>query len=127
MIAGRYSKYFSERSLWEKLKKFSKRAGQKVVYIVLLLYNLMSDPVVPFKTKAVITAALGYFIFPLDAIPDLSPLIGFTDDLSILIYTLSKVSESITPEMKGRARKQLENWVGPVDEKNLSGIENRIQ
>jgi len=46
-----YAKYFSEKSLWEKIKKFSKAAGSKVVYAVLLLYYAMGDKNVSIKTK----------------------------------------------------------------------------
>ena len=123
---NRYSKYYSEKSLWEKLKKFSKLAGLKVVYSVLLLYYVMIDPGVSIKNKAVIAAALGYFILPLDAIPDLTPIIGFTDDLGVLLFALSQVSDSITPEIKARAKKQLEQWFGSVEENELNELEKQI-
>lgn len=123
---NRYSKYYSEKSLWTKLKKFSKLAGLKVVYSVLLLYYVMIDPGVSIKNKAVIAAALGYFILPLDAIPDLTPIIGFTDDLGVLLFALSQVSDSITPEIKARAKKQLEQWFGSVEENELNELEKQI-
>ena len=123
---NRYSKYYSEKSLWTKLKKFSKLAGLKVVYCVLLLYYVMIDPGVSIKNKAVIAAALGYFILPLDAIPDLTPIIGFTDDLGVLLFALSQVSDSITPEIKARAKKQLEQWFGSVEENELNELEKQI-
>lgn len=126
MIKNQFVKYYNEKSLWEKLKKFSKKAGQKVVYIVLLLYYLMVDKGVSLKTKATVAAALGYFILPLDAIPDLTPLIGFSDDLGVLLFTLSQVSGHITPEIKEKAQNQIQEWFGSINEIELKEMDNQI-
>ena len=122
---NKYSKYFSETSLWEKVKKYSKEAGVKVVYAALLLYYAMKDKSVSLKNKLAITAALGYFILPTDAILDLTPLIGYSDDLGVLLFALSQISGSLTPEVKQKARKKLEDWFGKVDNEELSEIENQ--
>ena len=126
-MANNYSKYYSEKSLWEKITHFSQKAGIKVVYVVLLLYYIMTDKNVPLKTKASIGAALGYFILPLDAIPDLTPLFGFSDDLGVLLFALTQLSESITPEIKARAKLKLKEWFGNFDEKELKEIEEKIR
>ena len=121
----KYSKYFSEQSLWDKLKNFGKAAGAKVVYAVLLLYYTFEDKGVGLKTKLSIAAALGYFILPTDAIVDLTPLIGFSDDLGILLFTLSAVAGSITPEIKAKAREKLNEWFGEIDPKELQDIDKK--
>ena len=126
MKQDKYTQYYSEKSLWEKLKNYSRKAGQKAVYAVLLLYYLMIDKSVPLKTKATIAAALGYFILPLDAIPDFSPLIGFSDDLGVLMFALSEVSENITPEIKERAKKQVAEWFDSINETELQELEEQI-
>jgi uncharacterized membrane protein YkvA (DUF1232 family) len=122
MMENEFSKYYSEKSLWEKLKKFSKAAGAKVVYAVLLLFYVMNDKKVKIKTKLSIAAALGYFIIPTDAIFDLTPLIGYSDDLGVLLFALSQVSSNITPETEQKARQKLNEWFGEVDEKELEGL-----
>ena len=86
----------------------------------------MIDKNVSFKTKLTISAALGYFIFPLDAIFDLSPLIGYSDDLGVLLFALSQVSNNITPEIKEKARQKLGEWFGQVDEKELKELDSKI-
>lgn len=121
----KYSKYFSEKSLWDKLKKFGKAAGSKVVYAVLLLYYTFKDKSVGIKTKLSIAAALGYFILPTDAIVDLTPLIGFSDDLGVLLFTLSAVAESITPETKTKAREKIREWFGEINPNELKDIDNK--
>jgi uncharacterized membrane protein YkvA (DUF1232 family) len=121
-----YSKYFSEQSLWKKIQEFSKTAGATVVYAVLLLFYVMKSKDVTVKTKVSIAAALGYFILPTDAIFDLTPLIGYTDDFGVLIFALSQVSSSITPEIRNNARTKLGEWFGEINEDELQDLENKI-
>jgi len=126
-ISGnQYSKYFSEESLWNKIKKFSKTAGTTVVYAALLLFYVMKSKNVSVKTKISIAAALGYFILPTDAIFDLAPLVGYTDDLGVLIFALSQVSSNITPEIKEQARQKLGEWFGEINEEELLDLESKI-
>jgi len=122
-----YGKYYSEASLWEKLKKFAKNAGAKVVYVVLLLYYTMQDSSVGLKTKISIAAALGYFIFPADAIPDLTPIIGYSDDFGVLLFVLTRVARNITPEIKQKARQKLKDWFGLINSEDIYEIDNKIE
>ncbi len=127
MTDNQFEKYFSEESLWDKIKKFSKAAGIKVVYASLLLYYIMNDKNVGIKTKISIAAALGYFILPTDAIFDLTPLIGYTDDLGVLIFVLTQVTTNITPEIKESARKKLSDWFGEINPDDLQELESSIK
>jgi len=73
-----------------------------------------------------IAAALGYFILPTDAIFDFTPLIGYTDDLGVLLFALTQVSSNITPEIKAKARKKLRDWFGEINEEELKELESKI-
>lgn len=126
MMNGEYSKYYSEKSLWEKIKKFSKAAGSKVIYAVLLLYYAMKDSNVSIKTKLYIAAALGYFILPTDAIFDLTPIIGYSDDLGVLLFALKQISSAITPAVKENARNKIAEWFSEIDEKEILELEEKI-
>lgn len=125
-MPGSFSKHFSEKSLWEKIGDFASAAGQQVIYAVLLLYYIMKDPTVNLKHKMSIGASLGYFIFPLDAIPDLTPLIGFSDDLGVLIFALSQIYSAITPDIRNKARQQMLKWFGKIDDKQIYMLEQKI-
>ena len=46
-----YRQFFDESALWNKLKKMSRKAGIKVVYVALLLYYMALDPSIPRKEK----------------------------------------------------------------------------
>jgi len=74
-------------SLWKKLSKFAQKIGLKAVYSALLLYYAFKRKDTPVWAKRVITGVLAYFIAPIDAIPDLTPFLGFTDDLGILGFS----------------------------------------
>jgi uncharacterized membrane protein YkvA (DUF1232 family) len=54
---------------------------------------------------------LGYFILPLDVIPDLMPAIGYSDDLGVLAAAVVAVASSIKPEHTEKAKKVLAEWL----------------
>ena len=113
---------FSDNQFWGKLKGFAARAGIKVVYAALLLYYVLKSPGTPVKDRAKIIGALGYFILPLDLLPDAIPVIGFTDDLAALVWGLYSVARNITPEVKAKATATLHEWFGDFDEAILKGL-----
>ena len=103
----KYERLYSEESLMTKISRFAKRAGLNTTYYVLLLYTMLISEKTALKDKAVIIGALGYFICPIDLIPDIMIGTGFLDDASILMYALTTISSSITPEIRLDARKRL--------------------
>lgn len=84
----KYQKNYSESEFWIKLKKVARKAGVKVVYAALLLYYVLRNPATPSADRAKILGALGYFILPIDLLPDFLPVAGFTDDLAALTWAL---------------------------------------
>lgn len=110
-----YAQYFNDSKLWKKLKKVARKAGRKAVYYVLVLYYVARDPAVPSSLKFKILGALGYFILPLDFIPDAILGLGFTDDLAALAWALFKIRKFITPEIERKARERLREWFGPEE------------
>ena len=110
-----YAQYFSDSKLWKKLKKVARKAGRKAVYYALVLYYVARDPSVPSSMKLKILGALGYFILPLDFIPDAILGLGFTDDLAALAWALFKMKKYITPEIKQKARDRMREWFGPEE------------
>jgi uncharacterized membrane protein YkvA (DUF1232 family) len=121
---GQYSKFYSNESFWTKLKGFAGKAGVKVVYLALLLYYMLVDEAIDLKSKVTIAAGLGYFVLPFDLIPDFAPIIRFTDDLSVLIFTYSIVKTKINETHRIKARTTLQQWFRDVDEAQLLAFEN---
>ena len=115
----KYSSHYNENDLWEKLQKFAKKAGIKVTYAALLLYYVLKNPATSSKDRAKIIGALGYFILPIDLIPDFIPIAGYTDDLAALVWGVYCVIKGITPDVKAQAAIKLHEWFGDFDDKEL--------
>lgn len=103
---------YTEAGFWNKIKLFSQQAGREVVERALWLYYAAQRPNTPAWAKSVILGALAYFISPLDAIPDLTPLLGFTDDLGALAAALTMVTLYIDDEVKTKSADKLTQWFG---------------
>lgn len=85
-------KYVDE-NLWNKLEK----SGRKVSFAkdILALYRYMKDPFVKWYRKAIVVAALVYFIVPIDTIPDITPLFGYLDDLGVIAALLKYLGSEL--------------------------------
>ena len=115
----KYADQYEENAFWEKIKKFGRKAGFKVCYAALLLYYVLRSPDTSSKDRAKILGALGYFILPIDLIPDFIPIAGYTDDLAALVWGVYCVIKGITPEVKASAAVKLHEWFGDFDESEL--------
>jgi uncharacterized membrane protein YkvA (DUF1232 family) len=103
---------YSESNFWNKVVKYAKIAGKEVIERALQLYYASQDPNLPPWAKTVIFGALAYFIFPVDAIPDLIPGVGYVDDLGVLAAAVVTVALYITEDVKQKARQKLRDWFG---------------
>jgi uncharacterized membrane protein YkvA (DUF1232 family) len=109
VIHSEFEDKYSDKGFWTKVKKYAKIAGKKLLKIALTLYYTMHDKDTPKWAKAIIIAALAYFIMPADAIPDLLPG-GYVDDLGVLAAATAFVGVSIKPEHKKKAEEKLKQW-----------------
>ncbi|MBC8006324.1 MAG: DUF1232 domain-containing protein [Verrucomicrobia bacterium] len=121
-----YRQHYSDPSFWAKLKEFARVAGMKVVYPALLLQYMMKSNDVSLKTKLIISAALGYFILPVDFIPDFAPMIGFADDLGVFMLILKQMASNVTPEIKQQAREHLHKWFNETNSEELDDLERKF-
>lgn len=107
-----YDNDYSDSRFWSKVVNFAKSAGKEVIEKALLLYYAAQNPSTPVWAKGVVYGALGYFISPLDIIPDFTPLVGFSDDLGVLAAAIATVSVHITDEVRAQTAKKLKQWFG---------------
>ncbi|MBD0405480.1 YkvA family protein [Flammeovirga sp. EKP202] len=108
----KFSSHFTEKGFWEKLGKFSQKAGMKLSFYALTLFYTMMDEDTPNSSKLMIMGALGYFIFPVDLIPDIAPGVGFTDDLVALTGAFVNVAMHVKPEHKENALNKMRQFFG---------------
>jgi uncharacterized membrane protein YkvA (DUF1232 family) len=110
--ADGYGKEFSEEGFWEKVKRYAKAAGKEVIEKALWLYYAAQEKDTPAWARGVIYGALGYFMFPIDAVPDLTPVVGYVDDLSVLAAAIATVAVYINDTVKAKAAGKLREWFG---------------
>ena len=74
-----------------------------------LVWGLARDPRTPMGLKLLLGAAITYVVTPVDFIPDVIPLVGAADDLTVLLLVLdlfiSNAPAAVRDEHLARARK----------------------
>ena len=123
---NKYSKGYSDNSFFDKIKNTAKTAGINVVYAGLLLFYTFKKTTTPRWAKTAIIGSLGYFISPLDAIPDIIPAMGYTDDLGVLILAIGTVCMFIDDKVKHKAKKKLKDLFGKYDESLLEYVDKNV-
>jgi uncharacterized membrane protein YkvA (DUF1232 family) len=97
------------RRFWNKLK----RVAVKLPFAedLLAAYYCAFDKETPRHVQASLLGAIAYFILPFDFVPDVMPMLGFTDDAAILATAIRMVASHITPEHREAARAALKRGV----------------
>lgn len=125
-LIKKYQDKFSEIKFWSVLSRYAKRIGLKSVYSVLLLFYAYRRKETPGWAKRIVLGTLGYLLAPIDMIPDLSPIVGLTDDVGILSFGLVTIASFVNDEVKGKAKGHLKKWFGDYDESQLSEIDAKL-
>lgn len=121
---SRSEKYYSEESFFKKIGDFATEIPKKVVYHSLLLYAALKSSKTPFIYRSLIVGALGYFICPIDIVPDFIPGAGYADDLAALAYILAslKSKKVISQGCRNFAKEQLHEWFGAAADESLMDL-----
>lgn len=90
---------------WQTLRKAARRFA--FTEDLVAAYYCALDPSTPVRVRATLMAALAYFVLPVDAIPDVAPLIGFTDDAAVLMAAIGMVKAHISLKHRLAARDAL--------------------
>ncbi|CAN1568062.1 COG3339 Uncharacterized conserved protein [Rhabdaerophilaceae bacterium] len=71
---------------------------------ILATYVCVRDPATSLRVKLILLAALAYFVMPIDGIPDLIPVLGFSDDAAMLTAAIATVRGAITDDHRREAQ-----------------------
>lgn len=99
------------REFWPKLKRYLVRLP--FAQDLISAYYCAIDPSTPPRAKALLFAALVYFIMPGDFIPDFVAGLGFTDDLTVLMMAIGLVRVHLKDSHRAAARKTLDDLESP--------------
>ncbi len=110
MSEQNYAADFTEKSFWQKVAHVAKAVGREIIEKALMMYYAAMDKDTPVWARTVLVGALGYFICPIDAIPDAIPVGGFADDAGAIAAALSIVAAHIKPEHKDLAKNKANEW-----------------
>src|ERR1700712_3777829 len=101
------------RRFWRKMK----RGGAKLPFAedLLAAYYCRFDKQAPRHVQAALLGAIAYFVLPFDLVPDMLPVLGFTDDAAVLATAIRMVAGHITPEHRDAARTALKRGIESVD------------
>jgi len=91
---------------WGKLKSVATRIpfAQEIT----ASYYCAMDPATPNRVRAILLAALAYFILPLDGIPDFLLGIGFGDDFAVITAAITAVRGHVNDNHRQAAKAALE-------------------
>ncbi len=93
------------RAFWPKLRKVA--SSLPFAEDLLAAYYCAFDRDTPRHVQAALAGAIGYFVLPFDAIPDMLPLLGFTDDAAVLAGVIRLMAAHITPAHRDAAKRTI--------------------
>jgi uncharacterized membrane protein YkvA (DUF1232 family) len=97
-------------SFWPYLRQWAARVP--FAEDMAAAFFCVRDPQTSKRVKYTLMGALAYFVMPVDVLPDLLPLIGFSDDAAVLAFVMAQIAGSITPEHREQARAALQKEQG---------------
>ena len=94
------------KEFWIKLKRVAARLP--FVEDLLAAYYCAFDRQTPRHVQAALLGALAYFILQFDFMPDVLPVLGFTDDAAVLATAIRMVASHISPVHRAAAHAALQ-------------------
>ena len=80
-----------------------------------MVWGILRDPRTPLGLKAILAAALAYVVLPVDLIPDVIPILGQADDLTVLLLVLDLFLQNAPPEVRAEHAARARNGTADLD------------
>lgn len=107
VVERKYEKFYEEHKFFKKIKALAFKGSEKILYISFILYEVLISEGTPPSIKTSIISGLGYFICPIDLIPDMIVGVGLSDDLGALMVSIKLCEAYITDEIKEKAKSKV--------------------
>ena len=91
---------------WPKFARFAGRLP--FAEDVVAAYYCALDSGTPLRVRAILLAALAYFIMPADLVPDILLGFGFTDDATVIATAIGLAYRHISEDHRAAARRVLQ-------------------
>ena len=114
------------KSILQYIQSKANSLSQSLAYSVFLMYYAWKNPDTPAWAKQIIMGAIAYLLAPIDGIPDLTPFIGFTDDLSILSLSLMAIAFYVNDEVKSKAKEAMGRHFKKLDVKSIEDVDDKL-
>lgn len=122
----KYKKHFNLSAFNSKMNRVIRVVGVRGIYTVLLLFYSLKQKDTPVWARNVVVGVLGYFISPVDALPDLTPFIGYTDDIGLLGFGLVAIAAYITNDIRGKAQSDVHKFFKGVDKLEFEAVDKKL-
>ena len=103
-----------------------KSLSVRLVYSLLLMMYAYNSKRTPAWARRIILGAVAYLLSPIDSIPDLTPFIGFTDDLGVISFGLVTIACYIDQDVRDSAKEKLLTIFKTVDERELQAVDEKL-
>ena len=81
-----------------------------------MVWGIMRDPRTPIGLKGLLVAALAYVVLPVDLIPDVIPILGQADDLTVLLLVLDLFIQNAPAEVKAEHAARARDGTADLDQ-----------
>jgi uncharacterized membrane protein YkvA (DUF1232 family) len=88
-----------------------------------MVWGILRDPRTPIGLKAMLAAALAYVVMPVDLIPDVIPILGQADDLTVLLLVLDLFIQNAPAEVRAEHTARASNGTADLD-RDLASLRN---
>lgn len=90
------------------------------------MYYAYQSKETPPWARRIITGAFAYLLLPIDGVPDLTPFIGFTDDLGVISFGLVSIACYINGEVREKAKLKLSSFFKNIDEETIRSVDETL-
>ena len=119
-------KGIERKDMIRKLDNAARQTGVATVYSILLLWYSFANRDTPIWAKNIILGILGYFLAPIDSIPDFTPLLGYTDDIGVIGFGLVSLACYIKDDIRENARVKLNSWFKEYDPALVDAVDRKL-